>query len=605
MGLFGRSDSDEEEKDTDLDNHHTSTIDSYVSDRASKKSDSLSVDERVENAWSETVTKQKLTKQSFDESLGEHTILSEKSLSEFLNATEQPHFIFHAKGKPPRKNGEKFLKPHHSGGLTGCFTDKRVILVAGMKNDNATEEIAYSNLQNYETNTGRMKHRISLETKDLEYDIYISNYYGMDDLKTLSDFLDDVISAPDNKSKKTDTISKKVEGTDTQQDVSDTHKNDSEEESDTIPDSHSRQDSIPNSLQNRAKRIGKESDSRTVTKPRLIYTKNDVTNDRQDAGFTNTPIVSHLEEDDEVWYILTDKKGGVKTDEWTKEPHTSGQTAFVFTDSRILAIVPGEKDDEVVKIKYNKMVSYSNTKDIRFKSQDPRFGVSYAELRVRTEDDTPYILRILPKYSDECEEWIERVRNKIHDDYVHVLLSAGTGRITLEILDRETGEAKMETSGWNYGLGFVERHTSSSKIEKEGYETYATDFVATENGIQVTYEQVEGESVAMQRTYDEIGAVDMTGSGFIIYASSGIYKFSHRYVSDWGNSLGIDADRMKEVGEFIRSKVNEAKSEQSHSGEKDTQDNIEKLERLANLKDEGVLTEEEFEEKKQDLLDGI
>lgn len=576
MGLFGGSDSEEKKEDTNSDSYYNSPVNSHI------------VDARVENARSDTVTEQKLTKKSFDGNSGETTILSEKPLSEFLNDTERPHFIFHAEGKPPRKDGNKFLKPHHSGGLAVCFTDKRVILAAGMKDDDDTKEIEYSDLRDYETSKGRLKHRISMNANGLEYDIYISNYYDDNDLRELSDFLDGVISTSNSKPvKKSGSTTEKTQ------------------ESDTTPDSDSNQNSIPDSLEKRAKRISKESDSRTVTTPRLTKTISEVSNPRVDAGFTNAPIASHLDEDDEVWYILTDEKGGIKTEEWTKEPHQSGQTAFVFTDSRILAIIPGETDDEVVEIEYDEMADYSNTADIWYKSQDPRMGVSYAELRIRTKDDTPYLLRILPKYSDECEEWIERIRKKIHDDYVHILLSTGTGRIKLEMLDRETGEAKMETSGWNYGLGFVQRHKSSSKIEKEGYETYATDFVATENGIQVTYKQVDGGKIAMQRSYDAIGAVDMTSSGFIIYASSGIYKFSHRYISDWGNSLGIDADRMNEVGEFIRSKVNKADSEQSNSDDEESKDNIEKLERLADLRDEGVLTEEEFEEKKQDLLEEI
>jgi hypothetical protein len=299
---------------------------------------------------------------------------------------------------------------------------------------------------------------------------------------------------------------------------------------------------------------------------------------------------------------MTDKKGGIRGEGFKKESHKSGKTAFVFTDSRIIAIVPGESEDETVEIEYNEIVDYSPTSDIYYKVSDYTIGVSRATLKVKT-DNNWYELRILPKYDEECEEWIESIRKRMHDEYVDILLSNGVGRIGMEILDRETGEANMENSGWNYGLGFVERHKSSSEIEKEGYETYASDFVITESGVQVTYNQFDGGSISMHRSFDEIGAVDMTNSGFILYTSSGIYKFSFKYYDkNWGKYT-VDMERMQEVGEYIRSKVGEAKSEENDSS--DSEDEIDKLERLADLKNEGILSEEEFKEKKQELLDEI
>lgn len=584
MGLFGGSDSGEKENETDLSGYETSSVNSYISNEVSKNRDPLSVDEMLENALNHTVTRQRLTKKSFDKSRGETIILSEKSLSDYLTKGEQPHFIFHANGKPPRKDGSKFLKPHHSGGLAVCFTDKRVVLAAGMKDDNDTEKIEYSDLQDYETSKGRMKHRISPETKNSTYDIYISNHYNKGDLQALSDFLDSVISDPTSRpTKKSDSTPKKTE------------------KSDTTPDADSIQDVIPDSK--RAERIAKESDSRTVTKPRLTKTKSDVTNARVDAGFTNEPIISNIDENEEVWYILTDKKGGIQTGDWHKKPHQSGQTAFVFTDSRIIAIVPDETEDDVVEINYNSIVDYRDIYDIRTKYADNGLiGVNYVELRIKTKSDNKYKLRIKKDYSEQCWEWIDSVRKKLHSDYVKVVLSYGTGEIGMEVLDRETGEAEMETSGWNYGLGFVERHNSSSKIKKKGYKTTVDDFVIKQNGIEFVY---KGRNV--ERSYGEIGAVDMTSSGFIIYSEYGIYKFTSKIRID-KTTYEFDRDELKQAGKHIQTKVTEAdekSKKKSNSEDTETEDKFEKLEKLAELRDNDVLTEEEFKEKKQELLDEL
>lgn len=65
---------------------------------------------------------------------------------------------------------------------------------------------------------------------------------------------------------------------------------------------------------------------------------------------------------------------------------------------------------------------------------------------------------------------------------------------------------------------------------------------------------------------------------------------------------GLSKDDSREMSRFVRNKASEAQENGGSEGETDP---VDQLERLRDLKDDGVLTEEEFEEKKTDLLDKI
>lgn len=74
----------------------------------------------------------------------------------------------------------------------------------------------------------------------------------------------------------------------------------------------------------------------------------------------------------------------------------------------------------------------------------------------------------------------------------------------------------------------------------------------------------------------------------------------------------IEKDEVQDMAQFIRQKMREASQGDSAStagqkadGEESEEKPLDKLERLGELRDDGVITEEEFQEKKQSLLDQI
>jgi hypothetical protein len=569
MGLFGGSDSEDKKEDTNSDSYYNSPVNPHI------------VDARVENARSDTVTEQKLTKQSFDGNLGKTTILSEKPLSEFLNATERPHFIFHAEGKPPRKDGNKFLKPHDSGGLAVCFTDKRVILVAGMKDDNHTEEICYTDLRDYETSKGKMKHRISLETEESEYDIYISNYYSKNDLQILSDFLDGGSSASGHEpQQKSDGISK-----DGSKSVS--LNNESQQ---NVDDGSERNVSQPMSPDISAEELLKyvDEDMKSRRKKELTRTE----------GETNKPVYKYIDNNTEyVARVLKSSSGN----NWykkngQKETPSSGRIKYTLTNKEILVIKPEGEEDKIDTIKYSDIAD--------FQSICEGYSSLFSSKRLAVEINTKENHYILNTREWDIVRFINFIRQQTCDEYEFVLMSPEckekmpeSRRFSpyVKVLDRETGVAQMESQGWNYGIGFVQRTKSKSVIEKQGYKIEASDIVIKQDEIKIEGRDNSGKSVTIRRAFDSVGTVDahtggQTASSVTVYTDAGVYDIETSYYP-----LGAE-----QIREYLMSKIETA--EPSSQGEESA---IEKIEKLADLRDNGVLTEKEFKEKKQELLDDL
>lgn len=73
----------------------------------------------------------------------------------------------------------------------------------------------------------------------------------------------------------------------------------------------------------------------------------------------------------------------------------------------------------------------------------------------------------------------------------------------------------------------------------------------------------------------------------------------------------LGKDEVQDMAQFIREKMRESNgtddttTEQAVGSSENEEDPLDKLERLGELRDDGVITEEEFQEKKKSLLDQI
>ena len=87
-----------------------------------------------------------------------------------------------------------------------------------------------------------------------------------------------------------------------------------------------------------------------------------------------------------------------------------------------------------------------------------------------------------------------------------------------------------------------------------------------------------------------------------------IYELSSRLRID-NTSYNFNKEELNQAGEYIQERVAEIDGKQGDEVDDESasndEDPLDRIEKLADLRDNGVLTDEEFEEKKSELLDEI
>lgn len=165
----------------------------------------------------------------------------------------------------------------------------------------------------------------------------------------------------------------------------------------------------------------------------------------------------------------------------------------------------------------------------------------------------------------------------------------------LKILNQGTGK-KVEKET----LGTLLSPMKDSVIEEEEYEVTLKNAQFDDEGLKITASDPNGGSQTIQRTYHQVDAVDFYNGG----------------MSEVGITLHIDgliyrikiATRQKEYSEVeqaVEEIQNRVTNAQTTGQMKKEEGELDDLKKLSELKEEGVISEEEFEEKKQEILDRV
>ena len=320
-----------------------------------------------------------------------------------------------------------------------------------------------------------------------------------------------------------------------------------------------------------------------------------------------TKIQDQLGPNEEVAYEFSADKRGIHihTDgDITKIDKTEAdmKSKFLFTDRRFLASIPKQGEDD-----QRFSVDYSSITDVSLTT-----GRTKKRIDIFT-DGRRYKFWI--KNYESTQDLLNFVYNNISRRRF-ALIWDGDGKGELEILDRSTGIARMETEGqtkgkskgWNYGIDFLERtsqshnleSTSTSVIEEEGYTATIHECVVSGRQVYLKTDDPDGQRNAKQeirRLFDEIGAVDSHENGFTLFTTTGIYRLSFSDIPD---------EEIEKAAQYVRESVhNEPQKADEQPAARSSNDNLEKLEKLAELEEQGIISEGEFEEKKQQLLDDI
>lgn len=165
----------------------------------------------------------------------------------------------------------------------------------------------------------------------------------------------------------------------------------------------------------------------------------------------------------------------------------------------------------------------------------------------------------------------------------------------LKILNQDTGK-KVEKET----LGTLFSPMKDSVIEEEEYEVTLQNAQFDDEGLKISASDPDGGSQTIQRAYHQVDAVDFYSGGtskvgITLHIGGLIYRI-------------IIATRQKEYSEVeqavekIRSRITDAQTTGEMKTEEDDLDNLKKL---SDLKEEGIISEDEFREKKQEILDRV
>ena len=211
------------------------------------------------------------------------------------------------------------------------------------------------------------------------------------------------------------------------------------------------------------------------------------------------------------------------------------------------------------------------------------------QIQNRLRDDNEWFIKKVDKEKvDRLEQRVETVTDLITDNEKGGV-EEKLGRVKKEVRDSETIEyvisgSRVESESHTG----TESLTSTWNINNEKTKTVVTD----ERVLIVVPQRMSTEKRTI--TYDEITGVDIK-TGRI---QTKINIRTHSIVWD----IWIDErKKAEEALEYIREKKQEAKQQPTQSDDSQ-EDPTEQLKKIKELHDEGILSDEEFEEKKEELI---
>ena len=149
------------------------------------------------------------------------------------------------------------------------------------------------------------------------------------------------------------------------------------------------------------------------------------------------------------------------------------------------------------------------------------------------------------------------------------------------------------------------RKDSITEEREERYEVDILEFCVSDDAVYIKASEGKYGEQEFQRNYSQIQSANFNTSGYrcemSMYFDNKIHRisFPNEILSDEGG---------REVVDYIRERLDRRDSTSNLEGsstDSEEEDNISKIKRLAELRDDGIITEEEFESKKSELLNGI
>ncbi|KOX93379.1 hypothetical protein AMS69_05455 [Haloarcula rubripromontorii] len=339
------------------------------------------------------------------------------------------------------------------------------------------------------------------------------------------------------------------------------------------------------------------------------------------------PLIDHLSDDEQPHYIFSQQsKSGVRvSDGESIQPDGKYRTMMAVTDDRVLFTAGGDTGDSTLSIDSESIT------DIEARSGPEKSdGSGKVTVSLNTEDTsitfpikTAGSVNLADVHSDgdEVQEAVDYISSQAAADVDRTEKEKSSIRSARRrISDEESGdyvtpervnkvkdildsgeEVYYLTRGSTVdveGSSAGESLWGDDRSRKTGTKGYVRA-VITDKRVAVKIPQITGND-ERSVPYESITSVDLD-TGLVNKRLS---------LQTPGQTYHIEAhdpgkDEVRRAVKFIRSKIAESNEDTVVVEDSSEPDPTEQLKNLKELHEEGVLTDEEFEEKKSDLLDKI
>jgi len=346
----------------------------------------------------------------------------------------------------------------------------------------------------------------------------------------------------------------------------------------------------------RAEKLATNAKSDTVTPGILLR--------EQDSGLLSVgdladgPLIDHLNEEETPHYVFALGKKGSKIEvdssgsHRTITPNGKYQIFFTITDERIFFAIGNKSRDRTKEISYEDVESVASVVDSTFstfliQTSDKSYSVNIPMVKCEKDD-----IKGVESYISEKAQ-VETILHLIPG------WSTKSRKFKLVIPNRSTGK-KVEKKN----LDTVTSLTKDAVHIEEEYEGKIHELRINDEGVYLEAEDDDWTVQEIHRHYHQMKAIDSNKGrkvfGITFHMDEYMYRVEipHTYAkkSEIEDSINI-----------IKRKIKKANRPKQTGSEKPTEqeDEMEKLRKLSELKEDGIISEEEFEEKKNKILDRV
>lgn len=350
----------------------------------------------------------------------------------------------------------------------------------------------------------------------------------------------------------------------------------------------------------------------------------------KDSGMVRTylydgPLIEHLNKGEQPEYVVSHDGKGYRITEQNgdeRTPHhksSEGKRYLLVTDQRVLFVAGCEDGDETIEHDYDEItdIERSGGSNIQFRTvngktykfaqngstkQTINAAIDYVSERATgtepeatekkgaNESDSTAAEKTTEQTApkSELQETVDGLSNIDIDDIRNIK----NDNIPKNIVKLDEYIKPDETFHYAYGINSAHRGDD----QMGGYLTGGC-LLATDNRLTAYVNETIGSS-NLSIGYDKIDTVEIEHGAMVTKLS--VQSTSKTYTFPGFNN--IDTSEIHAFADFIRDQASEPETD------KVPESNVDPTEQLKNIKelhDQGVLTDEEFEEKKQSLLDKL